>query len=345
MLRLGKMAVFILLLIFISGTHRANGAETIGSVGYKLKKDGINCYEKTGSTDMKRSTAPLQCARYCSFREHEYPPVTNEFVLYDNKPESDMIRCSCVERKCYEEENPKATLYSITIDEELAKSELANLGFQLKEDNVYCKKPPAYEHYGLRRLSLENQLTVQMECAKRCRLYGKFQIFNQVTCECVDGECDKNDRYSDFSSLYTVTKDKSASLGYQLKKDKASCSNRKRKPDVKTFYAASLCAKHCSGYKEFVISGPMKSKKEDYYNGYYNPYNRYRCYCVEGECDEVEDNEFRESSIYTVTKGKGPCLDAITHLEKCQTEECNIFYSVDDTSDSRKFCPKTCKIC
>ena len=92
-------------------------SETIGSVGYKLKKDGLNCYEKTGSTDMKRSTAPLQCARYCSFREHEYPPVTNEFLLYDNKPESDMIRCSCVERKCYEEENPKATLYSITIDE------------------------------------------------------------------------------------------------------------------------------------------------------------------------------------------------------------------------------------
>ena len=93
--------------------------------------------------------------------------------------------------------------------------------------------------------------------------------------------------------------DKSASLGYQLKKDKASCSNRKRKPDVKTFYAASLCAKHCSEYKEFVISGPMSSKKSA------NPYNSYQCSCIDGECDEFEDKEFKESSIYTITKKQG----------------------------------------
>merc|ERR1712168_528536 len=110
-----------------------------------------------------------------------------------------------------------------------------------------------------------------------------------------------------------------------MKKDKASCRNIERKPDVKTFYAASLCAKHC--------------------NGYYNAYNSYRCSCVEGECDEVEDTEFRESSIYTITKGKGPCLDAKTHLNICPEKKCNRVYSVDDTSYSKKFCPKTCGMC
>ena len=48
-----------------------------------------------------------------------------------------------------------------------------------------------------------------MECAKHCRLYEKFQLYDQVTCECVDGDCDKDDRNSDHSSLYTVTKGKS----------------------------------------------------------------------------------------------------------------------------------------
>ena len=82
------------------------------------------------------------------------------------------------------------------------------MGFQLKEDNVYCKRPPAYVN-GLRRFRLRNQLTPQMECAKRCRLYEKFILYDQLTCECVDGDCDKEDRISDRASLYTVTKGKS----------------------------------------------------------------------------------------------------------------------------------------
>ena len=89
-------------------------SETIGSVGYQLKKEKTTCDNTKGSTNMKRSTAPLECARLCSFREEE--SLGKEFVLYDN-PESDVLRCKCVEDECYEEENPKATLYTITIDE------------------------------------------------------------------------------------------------------------------------------------------------------------------------------------------------------------------------------------
>ena len=122
-----------------------------------------------------------------------------------------------------------------------------------------------------------------------------LDIFYYVTSEVLSG--------MRFIPLYFS--DKAASLGYQLKKDKASRSNKKRKLDVKTFYAASLCAKHCSEYKEFVISGPMSSRKREDYNGDYNPYNSYQCSCVDGECEEVEDKQFKESTIYTITKKQG----------------------------------------
>ena len=96
-------------------------SETIGSVGYKLKKDETNCDDKRDNTKMKRSTAPLECARKCSFREEdserEEEYLGKEFILYDNKPESEVIRCICVKGECYEEEKLKATLYTITIDE------------------------------------------------------------------------------------------------------------------------------------------------------------------------------------------------------------------------------------
>ena len=62
---------------------------------------------------------------------------------------------------------------------------------------------------GLRRMRFSNRLDLQMECAKHCRLYGKFQLYDQSTCECVDGDCDKEDGKGDHSSLYTVTKGKS----------------------------------------------------------------------------------------------------------------------------------------
>ena len=91
-------------------------SETIGSVGYKLKKDETNCDDKRDNTKMKRSTAPLECARKCSFRWEE-EALGKEFVLYDYEPESDFVRCLCVKGECDEKKEPQFKLYTITIDQ------------------------------------------------------------------------------------------------------------------------------------------------------------------------------------------------------------------------------------